>query len=88
MDTSVQVHARLRRVEGQVQGVQRMLHEGRRCEDVLTQLLAIRAAVEQAFFVMTEQHIRDCILGDELERDDPRVQQIVDALKLLARSGA
>lgn len=82
------LRTRLRRVEGQVQGVQRMLDEERSCDDVLTQLLAVRAAVEQVCLMMTEHHVRDCVFGGELEPDDPRMQEIVDALKLLVRSGA
>ncbi len=82
------LRARLRRIEGQVQGIQRMLDEDRACEDVLTQLLAVRAAVEQVCLMMTEHHLRDCVMADALESDDPRIQQIVDTMKLLVRSGA
>ena len=82
------LQARLRRIEGQVQGVQRMLDEDRGCEDVLTQLLAIRSAVEQVCLLMTEQHVRDCVFAGELEADDARMQEVLEAMKLLVRSGA
>ena len=83
---SDQLRSRLRRVEGQIQGVQRMLAEGRTCEDVLTQLLAIRAAVEQISLRMTERHMRECIMPD-LAPDDPRIAATLDVLKLWARTG-
>lgn len=82
------VQVRLRRIEGQVQGIQRMLDEDRDCEDMLTQLLAVRSAVEQVCLLMTEQHVRDCVFAGELAPDDARLQEVVDALKLLVRSGA
>ena len=82
------LRTRLRRVEGQVHGIQRMLDEDRDCDDVLTQLLAVRSAVEQVCLMMTEHHVRDCVFGGEMDDDDPRMQEIVDALKLLVRSGA
>ena len=82
------VQVRLRRIEGQVQGIQRMLDEDRDCEDMLTQLLAVRSAVEQVCLLMTEQHVRDCVFAGELAPDDARLQEVVAALKLLVRSGA
>ena len=82
------LHNRLRRVEGQIQGIQRMLEDGRQCEDVLTQLLAARSALEQACLIMVEHHVRDCVLAGEMTADDPRMKEIVDALRLLVRSGA
>lgn len=84
---ATQLRTRLRRIEGQTQGVQRMLEEGRACEDVLTQLLAIRSAVAQVCVGMTERHMRDCVLGGEYAEDDPRMVQMAEAIKLLARSG-
>ena len=88
MPSSSDLQTRLRRVEGQVQGVQRMLAEDRGCEDVLTQLLAVRSAVGQVCLLMTEQHVRECVFGGELEADDPRLREVTAALKLLVRSGA
>lgn len=85
---SSKLRTRLRRIEGQVQGVQRMLEEDRACEDVLTQLLAIRSAVQQVCLLMTEQHVRDCVFAGELAPDDKRLQEVVEALRLLVRSAA
>lgn len=80
------IRARLRRIEGQIQGVQRMLDEGRTCEDVLTQVLAIRAAVEQVSLGVTEHHMRDCVFSD-VPPDDPRLQELHQALRLWVRAG-
>ena len=48
---------RLRRVEGQVRGVQRMIEEGRECPDILQQMAAIRAAMHQASLVLARAYV-------------------------------
>lgn len=54
---------RLRRMEGQVRGVQRMVEEDQYCIDVLTQLSAVIAAARQTGLLVLEDHIRGCVLG-------------------------
>ena len=41
------IGTRLRRIEGQVRGIQKMLDEGRECEEMLTQTMAVRSAIDQ-----------------------------------------
>ena len=55
--------ARLRRIEGQVRGVQKMVEEDQYCVDVLTQLSAIIAAARNTGLLVLEDHIRGCVLG-------------------------
>ena len=55
--------ARLRRMEGQVRGVQRMVEEDQYCVDVLTQLSAVIAAARQTGLLVLEDHIRGCVVG-------------------------
>jgi CsoR family transcriptional regulator, copper-sensing transcriptional repressor len=78
------VLTRLRRVEGQVRGIQRMLEEGRECEDVLTQLTAIRAGLDQATLALLDIHVEDCVLGGA-PADPAQLQQIQRAMRLIAR---
>lgn len=54
---------RLRRMEGQVRGVQKMVEEDQYCLDVLTQLSAIISAARTAGLLVLEDHIRGCVLG-------------------------
>jgi DNA-binding FrmR family transcriptional regulator len=54
---------RLRRIEGQVRGLQRMLEEGRECEDVLTQIMAVRSSIDQVGLLLMDHHIDTCLLG-------------------------
>ena len=62
------IMARLRRMEGQVRGVQRMVDEDQYCLDVLTQLSAIIAAARQTGLLVLEDHVRGCVLAPSGER--------------------
>ena len=63
---------RLRRIEGQVRGIQRMLEDGRECNDVLTQLMAIRSGVEQVSLQIVDLHIERCVFRGHADRRRPR----------------
>lgn len=52
---------RLKRIEGQVRGIQRMVEEDRYCLDVLVQISAINAALKKVGFSVTERHMKHCI---------------------------
>jgi DNA-binding FrmR family transcriptional regulator len=67
--------ARLRRIEGQVRGVQRMVEEDQYCLDVLTQLSAIIAAARQTGLLVLEDHVRGCIVGAVPGAEDEASQQ-------------
>ena len=54
---------RLRRIEGQLRGVQAMLAEDRDCQEILQQLSAVRSAVQSAMVVTMQNYISDCLLG-------------------------
>jgi DNA-binding FrmR family transcriptional regulator len=77
---------RLRRIEGQVQGLQRMIEGGRECEQVLTQLMAVRSSLDQVGLLLMEDHIGRCILAD-LPSDSPMLEEVSVALKAWARFG-
>ena len=56
---------RLQRLEGQVRGVQRMVNEDRECQDILTQLSAIRGAAHQISLLLVENYALDCVSHPE-----------------------
>ncbi len=80
------VLTRLRRIEGQVQGLQRMLESGRACEEVLTQVMAVRSGLDQVGVLLMEQHIERCLFQD-LPADDARIRELREVLKSWARFG-
>ncbi len=61
---------RLRRIEGQVRGVQRMLEEGRPCSEVLVQLAAMREALNKVGVTMIAAHMESCLREWETEGPD------------------
>ena len=68
-DPNEQLIARLRRIEGQVRGIARMLDDQRSCEDVVTQLMAVRSSIDTVGAVVLDSHLEGCVSGrsaDEL----------------------
>jgi DNA-binding FrmR family transcriptional regulator len=52
---------RLKRIEGQVRGLQRMIEEGRNCEEVITQIMAVRAALDQVGVAAVSRYAAECV---------------------------
>lgn len=81
--------ARLRRMEGQVRGVQRMVEEDQYCLDVLTQLSAVIAAARQTGLLVLEDHVRGCVMGaehgDEIDREE-LLTELIGAIDRFGRS--
>lgn len=69
-ETVADLIRRLRRVEGQVRGIQQMLTEGRECRDVVTQLSAANKALEQAGFVLVAAGLTWCLEDPERSAAD------------------
>ncbi|MCB1004081.1 MAG: metal-sensitive transcriptional regulator [Acidimicrobiales bacterium] len=61
--TKDQLRARLARIEGQVRGVSKMVDEDRYCIDVLTQINAVRAALDNVALGLLDGHVRHCLVG-------------------------
>lgn len=80
--------ARLRRMEGQVRGVQRMVEEDEYCLDVLTQLSAIIAAARQTGLLVLEDHVRGCMAGSLPDGDaDDREELLAELIGAIDRFG-
>lgn len=73
------VLVRLRRIEGQVRGVQRMVEDERSCREIVNQLAAIRAAIGSLNGVVVECYARDC-LGDTESSRDETVAELLDVV--------
>lgn len=81
-ETDERVLKRLRRIEGQVRGLHRMVEEGRDCHDILTQLSSVRSALDAAGETILEQYASGC-RAHPGEAVTP--QDVVRAVKLLRR---
>jgi DNA-binding FrmR family transcriptional regulator len=72
---------RLQRMEGQVRGVRRMIEENRDCNDVLTQLAAIRGALHQISILVVQDHAMNCLNSPEqYGSPDEAIVKLVKAL--------
>jgi len=62
-DTKKRVATRVKRIAGQVAGVQRMLDEDRYCVDVLHQIAAVRSALDAVGVELVSAHLETCVVG-------------------------
>jgi DNA-binding FrmR family transcriptional regulator len=87
-ETKTKAVGRLRRIEGQVQGLQRMIHDEAYCVDILLQISAVQGALEQVQKLLLGRHIESCVAealrtGSRGERQ----QKIEELLDVFARFG-
>ncbi len=69
---------RLKRVEGQVRGLQRMVEEERDCEAILTQLMAARAALDRVGLLVADNFVHECILTSDGPLARQRVNRVLE----------
>ena len=76
---------RLKRIEGQVRGLQRMLEEDAYCPDILTQASALSSAINSFCRVLLTQHLRTCVAQDIRAGHDEAVDELADTLQKLMK---
>jgi DNA-binding FrmR family transcriptional regulator len=83
-----QLGSRLRRIEGQVRGIEKMVDEERYCIDVLTQISAIQAALDKVALGLMDDHAHHCVVGAKTaaERND-KTDELMAAVARLMRRG-
>lgn len=74
--------ARLRRIEGQMRGLQRMIEEDKYCIDILTQVSSVMAATQKVGMIILDDHIRGCV-RDALIKDngEDHIKELVQVLE-------
>ena len=88
-EAKAKTRARLRRIEGQVQGLQRMLDSDAYCVDILLQISAVQGALEQVQKLLLGRHIESCV-ADALRSGSKseRQQKVEELLDVFSRFGA
>jgi DNA-binding FrmR family transcriptional regulator len=79
----------LRRIEGQVRGVHKMIEEDRYCVDILTQLAAIKSATHKIGLALLEDHTRGCVKNAIQEREDEgdsHIEELMDVIRSFTKS--
>lgn len=76
----------LKRIEGQVRGIQAMVDEGRYCVDIITQISAVRAALQKVQKAILETHLKSCVMT-ALEKNNKaeQVKKIEEVMELIKK---
>ncbi len=77
---------RLARIEGQVRGISRMVEQDRYCIDVLTQIGAVRAALDRVALGLMDDHVRHCMAQADRGTREERAAELVDAVGRLMKT--
>ncbi|HZO79457.1 MAG TPA: metal-sensitive transcriptional regulator [Solirubrobacteraceae bacterium] len=85
--TKDQLQARLRRIEGQIRGIQGMVEDDRYCIDVLTQISAAQAALDKVALGLLDGHAHTCVMGAEPGQQEERTEEMMAAVGRLMRRG-
>ena len=85
--TKHQLLKRLKRIEGQVRGVQGMVEDDRYCIDVLTQISAVQAALDKVALGLMDDHARHCVMGADAATRDDKTAELMAAMARLMRRG-
>ncbi|MCD6193493.1 MAG: metal-sensitive transcriptional regulator [Candidatus Aminicenantes bacterium] len=80
---------RLKRIEGQIRGVQKMIEEERYCIDILIQLSSIMGAIKAVEENILERHLRTCVrtsfLAGDPEEKNKKIEEVIDVLRKFRR---
>lgn len=77
---------RLKRVEGQIKGILRMIEEGKECKDVVTQLSAARSAIDRTIAVIVSANLEHCIRESIDSGNDDSSKLVQEAVNMLVKS--
>ena len=86
-ETKDQLHKRLRRIEGQVRGIQKMVDEDRYCIDILQQMSAVQAAMDKVALGLLDDHVKHCMAegADDEKRRREMTEEMMGAVGRLVR---
>ena len=76
---------RLRRIEGQVRGLQRMIEDDKYCIDILTQVAAATKALQSVALGLLEEHLSHCVTEAVAEGGDNATEKVREASEAIAR---
>ncbi len=85
--TRDQLLARLRRIEGQIRGIEGMVSDDRYCIDILTQISAAQAALDKVALGLLDDHAHHCVLGAEADDRGAKTEELMAAVGRLMRRG-
>ncbi|MBB3129644.1 DNA-binding FrmR family transcriptional regulator [Paenibacillus rhizosphaerae] len=81
-----EMKTRLRRIEGQIRGVLRLMDEGKSCKEVVSQLSAVRNASDKAIAQIVAENLQQCILAEQAAGNMDTGKMVKEAVELLVKS--
>ena len=77
---------RLKRIEGQIRGIQKMVNDDRYCVDILVQISAVQAALKKVEYSVAERHVKHCVLDAAKTGDgEAAVNELMDIMKQFSK---
>jgi DNA-binding FrmR family transcriptional regulator len=87
IENKEKVKNRLRRINGQIGGIERMVDEERYCIDILTQISAAQAAIDKVALALLDEHARHCVVGaDSAKAREEKTEEMMKAVGRLLKS--
>lgn len=80
------IMARLKRIEGQVRGISRMIEDDKYCIDILTQVSAVMASTRSVGMLVLEDHIRGCVMNADPDQQEATLDELNLAIERFVRS--
>ncbi|MGX7030686.1 metal-sensitive transcriptional regulator [Vagococcus zengguangii] len=75
---------RMKRAEGQMRGIQKMMEDGKECYDIMIQLSAVRSSIESVMGIMVAENMKDCF-ENPLEDPTEQAEKIEQAMKMIKK---
>lgn len=82
--TKKDIITRLRRIEGQVKGIEGMIEDGAQCKDILVQIAAVRAAINKVGSLMLINSAGDCIIANDSEQSK-KLEELISTLTMFLK---
>ncbi len=81
------INKRLKKIEGQVRGIQKMVDEDKSCEEILIQIGAVKSALHKTGQVILEGHMHNCVLnGIRDGKEEETIKNLVSALNQFSKT--
>jgi len=85
--TKKDIQTRLRRIEGQIKGIEKMIESEACCKDILTQVAAVRAAMNKVGGIILENYAKNCLINNDSDKsEEERIEEVVDTLTMFLRT--
>lgn len=73
---------RLKRAEGQLRGIQKMINENKDCKEVVTQLRAVRSSIDRIMGIVVAENLKECLTNVDLSEDE-QDEKVAQAIQMI-----